>query len=78
LTLNAVQALLNYLKGNQPLDEQFQFHLSEQTNDKVYIDEISTATKKIEITSANILSVALGSTRYMGGDTGHGDAPTSQ
>ncbi|WP_221843719.1 hypothetical protein [Brevibacillus agri] len=72
LTLDAVQALLNYFKDDQPLEEQYQHHLCEQTNSTIYIDQIPIATKKIEITNANILSVAVGSTGYMGGDTGHG------
>lgn len=72
LTLNAVQALLNYLNDNQPLDERYQFHLCEQTNSTIYIDEVSINAKEIEIMNANILSVSVGSTGYMGGDTGHG------
>lgn len=72
ITLDTVQALLNFLKDNKPLEEQHQYHLSEQTNSTISIDRISIAAKQIEITSANILSVTAGSTGFKGGDTGHG------
>lgn len=72
MTLDAVQALLNYLKDDQLLEEQYQYHLCEQTKSTIFIDQMPIATKQIEITNANILSVTVGSTGYMGGDTGHG------
>lgn len=62
LTLDAVQALLNYLKDNKPLAGEYQFYLSEQINSTIYIDQIGIKTKKIEIMNANILSVEVGST----------------
>jgi hypothetical protein len=72
LTLETVHALVNHLKNDQPLDEKYQYHLCEQVSATVYIDQVPVATKQIEITNANILSVTVGSTGYMGGDTGHG------
>lgn len=72
LTLDKVQALINHLNNDQPLDEKYQYHLCDQVSATVYIDRIPIATKQIEITNANILSVTVGSTGYMGGDTGHG------
>lgn len=68
LTLNAVQALLNYFNDNQALDERYQFHLCKQADSTIYIDQVSIHTKQIEIMNANILSVVVGTTGYMGGD----------
>ena len=45
---------------------------TEVTRGKVRVDGVTVKTYKKEIDSANIIEVEVGSTGYMGGDSGHG------
>lgn len=74
MPLNDAYELMKYLIDGTKIDERIICEYLEETysESNIKVGNISFPTKIKEFTSANILKVEVGTTGYMGGDSGHG------